>query len=222
MLRFQIIEKARSYIGTKGWTMASNWCARFAHDIYNKVGAGKYYYGGKNCDSCTTLRNYYQKNFPQNCHNDIGRCVSGDLVFYQFDKDPKADHIGIFDEIISTKKFYAVEGNTRLVNIGDQSTGGHVARRSRSMSQVMLFVHIPFEDDNGNMFPVPMRTLKKGVSGNDVKWLQYQLNTCGYDLVLDGSFGKNTLNAVLNYQHMNGLETDGKVGGATRRCLENE
>lgn len=222
MLRYQIIEEARSYIGKKGWTMPSNWCARFVHDIFMFANAVKYFYNGKRCDSCTTLMKWYKSKYPSWCDTDISKCRPGDLVFFQFDNDKNADHIGIFDTMVSAKKFYSVEGNTRLTPLGDQADGGYCARRSRDIKKVMLFVHIHFDDDNGNPFPVPLETLKKGCKGETVKWLQYILVTLGYNIEIDGSFGKMTESAVLNYQHMNGLTVDGKVGKNTRKSLEGE
>lgn len=225
MLRYQILEAARSYVGQKGWTMPSNWCARFVHDIYYMCGAAKYFYNGGKCDSCTTLMKYYKNHTPKNCHRDLSKAYPGDLVFYQFDTDEKADHIGIFDELSTTKnKFWAVEGNTRLIGIGDQATGNRVARRERKLSQVMLIVHIDFSDDNGNKYPLPTRTIKKGCKGEDVKWVQRILSwNCGYNISVDGSCGAKTEAAIMNYQRMKGnLDVDGKVGGNTRRSLESE
>ena len=57
--------------------------------------------------------------------------------------------------------------------------------------------------------------LKYGSQGNDVKDLQNRLNANGYNLSVDGSFGKNTLSAVKDYQQKNGLEVDGIVGNNT-------
>ena len=47
----------------------------------------------------------------------------------------------------------------------------------------------------------PGSTLKKGSSGNGVKWLQWHLNTVdGAGLAVDGDFGNYTKNAVLKFQ----------------------
>lgn len=54
--------------------------------------------------------------------------------------------------------------------------------------------------------------LKYGSQGNDVKDLQNRLNANGYNLSVDGSFGKNTLSAVKDYQQKNALTADGIVG----------
>lgn len=76
-----------------------------------------------------------------------------------------------------------------------------------------------------NPYPVPIRTLKRTwptMSGNDVKWLQYELVELGYDTGgVDGKFGDKTKNSVLSYQKTHGLLVDGKVGPATRYSLLN-
>ena len=57
-----------------------------------------------------------------------------------------------------------------------------------------------------------MRTLKKGVSGEDVRYLQYFLG-----IKADGSFGPATETAVKNKQRATGLVADGSVGPATQK-----
>lgn len=66
---------------------------------------------------------------------------------------------------------------------------------------------------------VDLPVLKKGVKGEYVKTLQVLLNWrnafTGDLLDLDGSFGSNTLKAVVLFQEQNGLSPDGSVGKAT-------
>ncbi|MBR5780367.1 MAG: peptidoglycan-binding protein [Bacteroidales bacterium] len=74
-----------------------------------------------------------------------------------------------------------------------------------------------------NPYPEPKRVLKRTypimMKGTDVKWLQYQLNLKGYNLVVDGKFGNSTRDAVKDFQHRSNLVVDGKVGPATRNTL---
>lgn len=56
--------------------------------------------------------------------------------------------------------------------------------------------------------------------GEDVKWLQASLNQLIHaGLTVDGMFGKNTYNAVKNFQSLNGLGVDGIVGTYTKGKL---
>lgn len=81
------------------------------------------------------------------------------------------------------------------------------------------------ESNVKNPYPVPTRTLKRKypmMKGNDVKWLQTELNSKGYNLVVDGKFGNDTKKAVMDYQTKHGLKVDGIVGSATRYSLLND
>ena len=65
-----------------------------------------------------------------------------------------------------------------------------------------------------------MALLSYGSSGDAVKELQTNLNTVGgYNLDVDGGFGKKTKAAVVDYQKKNGLAVDGVVGDKTNRSL---
>ena len=59
------------------------------------------------------------------------------------------------------------------------------------------------------------RLLKFNSMGSDVKVLQAKLNSYGYNLTVDGIFGKLTLAAVKSYQGKNNLVIDGLVGPLT-------
>lgn len=61
--------------------------------------------------------------------------------------------------------------------------------------------------------------LKSGMSGDDVKNLQTQLNSNGYSLETNGVYDDNTVNAVKDYQSKNGLVVDGIVGEKTTAKL---
>ena len=75
-------------------------------------------------------------------------------------------------------------------------------------------------DEAGNPYTAPTKTLKKGSTGEGVKWLQWQLNYLGFDCgTIDGDFGTKTDTAVRAFQKAKGLTKDGKVGAQTRAAL---
>lgn len=63
------------------------------------------------------------------------------------------------------------------------------------------------------------RTLQQGSTGTSVRHLQCMLNFWGYDLDVDGIFGKQTNGAVRDFQGDHGLAVDGIVGPQTWEAL---
>ena len=108
--------------------------------------------------------------------------------------------------------------NRTIEEIGEKiplynKAGGKVLKglvRRRAEEQALY-------QSGGNPYPVPTRNLKRTspmMSGNDVKWLQYELN-----ITVDGKFGDDTKRAVLAYQKSKGLLQDGIVGAKTRASM---
>lgn len=75
-------------------------------------------------------------------------------------------------------------------------------------------------DPNVNPYREPISTMKKGMTGNAIKWIQFELNRHGYGLKEDGIYGNKTFNAVWDYQEKNNLTVDGIVGPQTRNSLK--
>jgi len=64
--------------------------------------------------------------------------------------------------------------------------------------------------------------LQKGVTGDEVKLLQYWLNAHGYECgPEDGSFGEKTWEAVIQFQAAKSIVADGIVGPQTRQTMDN-
>ena len=68
---------------------------------------------------------------------------------------------------------------------------------------------------------VERRLLRLGVNGDDVEELQTKLNTAGYNIAVDGIFGRETLKALKDFQKKQGLAVDGIVGDNTYEVLDN-
>ncbi len=73
-----------------------------------------------------------------------------------------------------------------------------------------------------NPYAETSSTLKRGMRGEKVKYLQWMLNDHGLYLTVDGSFGPSTESAVKNFQKEMGLQVDGIVGFNTWRKLKND
>ena len=82
---------------------------------------------------------------------------------------------------------------------------------------VCEFLGVPYVARELSNYP----TIRRGDRGNFVRILQYLLDEYGVNLSLDGIFGGNTYQAVLNFQRNNNLTADGIVGPNTWSALLN-
>lgn len=114
------------YYGKAVSGSAYPWCMAFVQWVFHKAGIDL----GLKTASCTALMNHAKKQ---------GRWVTkgykaGDIVFYQFDKDAAADHVGICESATSSA-VTCIEGNTSAN--GSQSNGGEVCRKTRKIKTVL-------------------------------------------------------------------------------------
>lgn len=161
----------------------------------------------------------------------------------RFDNNPSAgaqvyfgstgfEHTGLVEAVDSTY-IYTIEGNA----------SNQVKRNKykRSNSRIRGYGHPLYDDDSSckddstdepNTAPTEREDstivainaykLRIGSRGNSVQTLQALLNLCGgYKLDIDGSFGKATQAAVIDYQGKASLESDGIVGKQTWTALIN-
>lgn len=71
-----------------------------------------------------------------------------------------------------------------------------------------------------NPYSEPTRTIKKGMSGEGVRWLQWELKQAGYNITIDGNFGDKTEEALIAFQKKHKLEQDAQCGPVTRTALK--
>jgi cell wall-associated NlpC family hydrolase len=85
--------------------------------------------------SCDAWLKYLTKN---NQIIPIGQAKAGDLVFFQFDEDAQADHVGIVKSHNTLRKvLYVYEGNTSSGKAGSQSNGDGYYLRKRDYKTIM-------------------------------------------------------------------------------------
>lgn len=63
------------------------------------------------------------------------------------------------------------------------------------------------------------RILRRGDKGEDVKKLQELLNELGYEIKVDGDYGRGTKEAVRDFQQKNKLDADGNFGPKTAEVM---
>lgn len=74
---------------------------------------------------------------------------------------------------------------------------------------------------SANPYKEPTEIIQKGSKGEGVKWVQWQLNRFGANLLVDGDAGKKTDIAIRAFQKGHRLVVDGQVGKKTREALKN-
>lgn len=160
--------------------------------------------------------------------------AGGDMV--AFGRNGSWYHVGIGRALAHGDTAPTIEGDTSSPNFpGSDSTGGVLATRDRSIraqttgGYFMQVWRPPYKPATTSQSPSPKpqgpadRVLSFGSTGNDVARLQAGLRRAfpayAGALVADGSFGRLTLAAVLEFQRRSGLAPDGHVGPITRAKL---
>lgn len=105
---------------------------------------------------------------------------------------------------------------------GEYATGPDYVKHIMALIDTYNLTKYDGDELQGNPYLLTTSLLKKGMKGESVKWLQYELNEKGADLKIDGSFGEKTKNAVMNYQKSKGLKVDGIVGQKTISALRSD
>lgn len=91
----------------------------------------------------------------------------------------------------------------------------------RRQAERELFTSGMTEKKTGNPYAEPSKNIRLNSKGNDVRWLQYELNRKGYKLMVDGEAGNLTIGALLDFQKKHPpLEIDGVCGPLTRASLK--
>lgn len=124
--------KYGAWFGLNGYP----WCMMFVQWCFARAGVTL----PARTASCTVLMNYAKKAGMW----VTGGYQPGDVVIYDWGGDKVPDHCGIV-ESASGSSVTAIEGNTA---VGNDSNGGEVMRRTRTVSQIMGAVRPEFTEDD--------------------------------------------------------------------------
>lgn len=143
----QLLDIARAELGTKESPAGSNkvkystwygltgpWCVMFVMWCCHYAGVEL----PIRTASCSALRAAAQSAGMW----VTGNYRPGDIVIYDWGKDGKPDHCGII-ETVGGSSVVAIEGNTA---IGNDSNGGEVMRRTRTLTQIIGAVRPKHEE----------------------------------------------------------------------------
>lgn len=109
---------------------------------------------------------------------------------------------------------------------GGYATGPNYAKVIKNLIRAYSLDKYDYQGaTSANPYKLTVSLIKRGMRGESVQWVQYQLNLHGSHLVEDGIFGTKTLEAVLSFQQShkyNGvpLKVDGLVGAKTIAALK--
>lgn len=107
------------------------WCGIFVSWCYFKAGKQLPRIGYlKGFAGCQTAVKYFREN-----GKIVTTPIEGDIVFFDWNKDGKHDHTGLFVRKLDDKTFLSIEGNTSATN---NSNGGEVQERIRSFSHAIF------------------------------------------------------------------------------------
>lgn len=113
------------------------WCAMFVSYVFAEAGLTnlvKNAQTSKGFASCQYGMKWFAKHKQL---VPVGKAQPGDIVFFQFDSDPNADHVGIVVSNDGKGKLVTYEGNTAKDGAGSQTNGDGVYKKIRSYSSVM-------------------------------------------------------------------------------------
>ena len=189
-------------------------CSGLFHWAFKQLG-GYMYHG-----SDTMYRKYCTSNgtMSNGKRSDGKTLLPGTAVFTYNDKKKNYGHVGLYI------------GNGKVIEA--QGTKAGVIQSSVTLAKWKYWGELKDVDYSGaspepepEPTPEPDKkpTLRKGMKGDAVKWVQEKLIAKGYDLGswgADGSFGAQTEKAVKEFQQDHGLTADGVVGAKTYAALE--
>lgn len=155
---------------------------------------------------------------------DCSSLVSSCYKLAGLDISPSHTTSSLRKALLNTGKFVAYTDNKHIASddlalIGSLylSEGDHVVMALENGKKV-------------NPYPEPTRSIKRGIAGEDVKYVQWELINYGIKevvvngktqkLIIDGKCGPITEAAIKLYQKKNNLEVDGSCGPLTRASFK--
>lgn len=206
------------YVHKKGWNVLRPKDASVAHKIAEnmKTACNNKNLGYSQSDRYGVIKNGIKTTIPSNC--DCSSLVRA-CVKEATGKDPgdfttanaiqKLSATGLFEAPF----LYSYDTPLHEGDILCTKTKGHIVIVTDGEKAIN-------DDPNRNPYNEPSKNVRYGSRGNDVRWLQYELNNKGYHLTVDGSAGPKTIDALMDFQDKKGLTPDGICGPATREKLK--
>ena len=227
MVRDDIVTRAKELLGQNrnqvGCAGTHAWCAHFVSNVLRYVGIGNMY------DlSCTMLQSKMSKS--DEWDEPDSDPIPGDIIFFDWDRinEPlPLDHVGI---VIN----YSASSKTITYINGNGNSSVYVTKQTISLNNASVAYWMRFVGDIEATEPeyaaeapkpavtyctVKLEQLSLGCESPSVETMQNLLKDCGYNLIADGTFGKETEEAMVAFQKANKLTADAIVGANTWKAL---
>ena len=212
------------YVHKKGWNIARPKDRSIASKIAQsmKKACNNKNLGYSQNDRYAVIRDGIETGKPSNC--DCSSLVRA-CVKEATGKDPgDFTTSNAMTVLSSTGLFYPVIAYTpgMILMSGDilcTKTKGHIVVVTDGDDPAA-----PALDPNGNPYNEPTKNVRLNSKGNDVRWLQVELNRRGYKLVVNGHADAKTIEALIDFQTKAfpnlPSEWDGICGPRTREKLK--
>ena len=152
----RVLELARGELGVKESPAGSNnvkyntayygrevkgsgypWCCTFVWWLFREAGASKLFYDGGKTAYCPGLMAYHRSQAVS------GDYKPGDVIFFDFNGNKTADHVGICESWDGTT-ITTIDGNT---GEGNEANGGCVMRRPRHKKYICGAYRPAYEEE---------------------------------------------------------------------------
>lgn len=191
---------------------------------YGTAGSVKYHsYFGFKVGSGKTATKYWDGTFFTSKTKEeytVGKHTTISAAFRSYKSMEQC--VFNFYELLNTSLYSRVKAESSYTEQMSQIKACGYMTSSTEVNSVLKIVErynlTQYDTIDGNPYREPVSSISIGMSGNAVKWIQYQLKEKGYDIVVDGVFGEQTLNCVLAFQEK--CFVDGIVGALTRDKLK--
>lgn len=134
--------------------------------------------------------------------------------------------ISVSNTTSTMQKTFVNSGRFVTYTDNDHVSSDKYAKRGSIYLKEGHHVVIALEDGAGakktstNPYIEPVKDIKMGCTGDDVRWGQWQLKKAGYDINIDGECGPITAGCIKDFQVAHGLKADGIIGPKTRAMLK--